>query len=78
MIIVQQFLQISEIHNNNVKCSHGSAITRLDEEKIFYLESRGIDKTDAETLLIEGFYDIILTNIIDEKLREAIRKEALE
>lgn len=69
-----------EIHNDNVKCSHSSAITRLDEEKIFYLESRGISKTDAEKLLIEGFYETIITdtNIPNEQLKESIRTEVLE
>jgi len=67
-----------EIHNNDVKCSHGSTITRLDEEKIFYLESRGINKNDAEKLLIDGFYNIILSNITNETLRNEIRIEVLK
>ncbi|MGV8086708.1 MAG: SufD family Fe-S cluster assembly protein [Candidatus Woesearchaeota archaeon] len=67
-----------EIHNDQVKCSHGSSITQIDEEKLFYLESRGIDKNNAEKLLIEGFYDIILAHIPSDTLRKSIREEVLE
>jgi Fe-S cluster assembly scaffold protein SufB len=62
-----------EIHNNEVKCTHGSTITTLDEDKIFYLQSRGISKEEASKILIEGFYDKILNDITDEKLREEIK-----
>ncbi|HYD03734.1 MAG TPA: SufD family Fe-S cluster assembly protein [Alphaproteobacteria bacterium] len=67
-----------EIHNHNVKCTHGSTITKLDKEKIFYLESRGLEKKDAEQLIIEGFYDKALNGISDESLRESIKTEILE
>jgi len=66
-----------KIHNDKVKCSHGSTITRLDEEKIFYLQSRGLDRNDAEKLLVEGFYEKILADIDDESLRDKIRLEVL-
>lgn len=67
-----------EIHNDKVKCTHGSTISRIDAEKIFYLQSRGLSKDEAESLMIEGFYDIILNEIQDEKLRGEIRKEVIE
>jgi Fe-S cluster assembly protein SufD len=66
-----------EIHNHDVKCTHGSTITKLDKEKIFYLQSRGILKDDAEKLLVDGFYEQILSKITSEELRNQIREEIL-
>ncbi len=67
-----------EIHNDKVKCTHGSTISRIDEEKVFYLQSRGLSKKEAESLMIEGFYDTVLNEIPDEKIREDIRNEVVE
>ncbi|MFT4250651.1 MAG: Fe-S cluster assembly protein SufD [Candidatus Woesearchaeota archaeon] len=45
-----------QIRNNDVKCSHGATIGRVDEEHLFYLTSRGIDKQTATRILVEGFF----------------------
>ncbi len=44
-----------EIYADDVKCSHGATIGRLDDEALYYLRSRGISRTDARRLLISGF-----------------------
>ena len=44
-----------EIHNNDVKCGHGSTICRLDDDAIFYLRSRGIDLETARSVLTYAF-----------------------
>lgn len=44
-----------EIRNNDVKCSHGATIGRIDEEHLFYLTSRGLSKQEAKRILIQGF-----------------------
>jgi len=44
-----------EIMNNNVKCTHSSSITKLDDEKIFYLMTRGINEKNAIELLMNAF-----------------------
>lgn len=44
-----------EIHADDVKCSHGASIGRLDEQQLFYLRSRGIDAESARALLIGAF-----------------------
>ena len=67
-----------KIHNDDVKCSHGSTITRIDAEKIFYLKSRGISSSEAQALIIEGLYDEILLDVNDEELRLKLREEILE
>ena len=43
------------IHADNVKCSHGATVGDLDEEALFYLQSRGISGDEARGLLIKGF-----------------------
>ena len=43
------------INTDDVKCSHGSTTGQLNEEAIFYFQSRGISKKDARALLISGF-----------------------
>lgn len=44
-----------EIENNEVKASHSASVGKIDEEQLFYLESRGVEKRDAENLIIKGF-----------------------
>ncbi len=48
-----------EILNNDVRCTHGSTIGKIDQEQLFYLLSRGIPREDAEQLIIQGFFDEI-------------------
>ncbi len=45
-----------EIENNDVHCSHASAVGPIDEEQRFYLESRGVPPEVAERLIVEGFF----------------------
>jgi Fe-S cluster assembly protein SufD len=56
-----------EIKNNNVKCSHGSSISRLDREKIFYLETRGLDEKSAKDVMINAFLSSILENLEEDE-----------
>ena len=44
-----------EIQADDVKCKHGSAVSKLDEEQLFYLQSRGIDHCTAKNILIDAF-----------------------
>ena len=44
-----------EIYADDVKCSHGSTVGKLDEEALFYLRSRGLSRTQARALLTRGF-----------------------
>lgn len=55
-----------EILNNEVKCSHGSTISRIKDEDLFYFESRGIDKDFARLMLVEGF---LLANVSNNKIK---------
>ncbi|MGB3134896.1 MAG: SufD family Fe-S cluster assembly protein, partial [Candidatus Macondimonas sp.] len=44
-----------EILADEVQCSHGASVGQLDETALFYLQSRGLDRETARTLLIEAF-----------------------
>ena len=49
-----------EIENNDVRCSHASAVGPVDEQQRFYLESRGVPPEVAEQLIVLGFLDEVL------------------
>ena len=63
-----------EIYADDVKCSHGSTSGNLDEEAIFYLMSRGINRDDAKKLLIKGF----LTDSVESITNKEIKKYFLK
>ncbi len=52
-----------EIIADNVKCSHGATVSQLDDEEVFYLQSRGLDKVSAYNLLVDAFAAEILNQI---------------
>ena len=61
-----------EIYADDVKCSHGATIGRLNEEEQFYMRSRGITLEDAKVLQMISFVAPVLENIEDETEREAV------
>jgi Fe-S cluster assembly protein SufD len=64
-----------EIYADDVKCSHGTAIGRLDENALFYLRSRGLDEREARALLTQGFAAQVLNALPSEALRDALSAE---
>lgn len=61
-----------EIYADDVKCSHGATIGRLNEEEQFYMRSRGISLEDAKVLQMISFIAPVLENIKDEAERENV------
>ncbi len=61
-----------EIYADDVKCSHGATIGRLNEEEQFYMRSRGISLEDAKVLQMISFIAPVLENITDEAERESV------
>jgi Fe-S cluster assembly protein SufD len=61
-----------EIYADDVKCSHGSTMGQLDDNALFYLRSRGIDKREARLLLMFAFAHEVIQNIKVEALQERI------
>lgn len=64
-----------EIYADDVKCTHGATIGRLNEEEQFYMRSRGITLEEARVLQMVSFASPVLENIKDEKLRAEIQEE---
>ncbi len=59
-----------EIWSEDVVCSHGSAVGPLPEEELFYLQTRGLKKTQAEKLLLSSFFNDIVPNEFDTHIEE--------
>jgi Fe-S cluster assembly protein SufD len=64
-----------EIENNDVKCSHASAVGPVDPEQRFYLESRGVPTAEAERLIVAGFFDDVLSRFPAVQVAELVRAE---
>ncbi|MFL2812773.1 MAG: SufB/SufD family protein [Paracoccaceae bacterium] len=64
-----------EIYADDVVCSHGSISGTLNEDHLFYLQSRGIPLVVSQKLLIQAFFAEILNEIKDEKLINHIQKQ---
>ena len=60
---------ILEINNDDVVCSHGAASGKADEEVLFYLASRGISKSEAERIYIQGFLSEFIEKIEDVEMQ---------
>lgn len=60
-----------EIWADDVKCSHGCTTGQLDEEAIFYLRSRGIEKSKAQSLMLNAF----AADTLQEVKQELVKKE---
>jgi Fe-S cluster assembly protein SufD len=58
-----------EILADDVRCTHGATVGKLEQEPLFYLKSRGIPDKEAERLLVEGFFDPIMQRIPFEGVR---------
>ncbi|MEK6751807.1 MAG: Fe-S cluster assembly protein SufD [Chloroflexota bacterium] len=58
-----------EILADDVRCTHGATVGKLEAEPLFYLKSRGIPQREAEQLVVEGFFDPIMQRIPFEGVR---------
>jgi Fe-S cluster assembly protein SufD len=61
-----------EIMANDVRCTHGATVGRVDLEQLFYLQSRGLSRPEAERLIVRGFFQDVLDRIELEPVREAV------
>jgi Fe-S cluster assembly protein SufD len=66
-----------EILADDVRCTHGATVGKLEQEPLFYLESRGIPPKDSERILVEGFFDPIMQRIPFEGVRERFQQAIL-
>nr|MBA2626022.1 SufD family Fe-S cluster assembly protein [Acidimicrobiia bacterium] len=64
-----------EIENNDVRCSHASAVGPVDEDQRFYLESRGVPPAVAERLIVLGFFEEVFDRLPVPGAAGALRAE---
>ena len=63
-----------EIYADDVKASHGATTGQLDESALFYMQQRGISRDTATKLLLEAFFDEVISTLSDEQQQEQIRQ----
>ncbi|MBV6400456.1 MAG: hypothetical protein CNIPEHKO_00743 [Anaerolineales bacterium] len=63
-----------EILADDVRCTHGATVGKLEAEPLFYLKSRGIPQNEAEKIVVEGFFDPIFQRIPFEGVRERFQQ----
>jgi Fe-S cluster assembly protein SufD len=61
-----------EIYADDVKCSHGATVGQLDEDALFYLQSRGIPKEESRLMLMDAFTWDVISKIKQPALQERI------
>ena len=61
-----------EILANDVRCTHGATVSRVDREELFYAMARGLSRGEAERLIVRGFFQDILDRIEFAAVREAV------
>ena len=67
-----------EIETAEVKCSHAGAVGRVDDEHLFYLQSRGVPRDVAKRLIVYGFFQEVLEQIRLEELRTELDEAVAE
>ncbi len=64
-----------EILTDEVKASHAATIGRLDDEQIFYLQSRGVEENAAREILAQGFLNEVFSRVGDPQIVDKMKKE---
>lgn len=63
-----------EILADDVRCTHGATVGKIDPDSVFYLLSRGIPYAEAEHLIVEGFFDPIMQRIPFDGVRKRFQQ----
>jgi Fe-S cluster assembly protein SufD len=72
-------IPVLEIEQYDIlRCSHGATAGPVDEEQLFYLESRGIEHKEAERMLVDAFFQEVLDRIPDEAVRGGVQTALAE
>ena len=54
----------------DVRCTHGATISQVEEEHLFYLQARGIERSEAQKLIVEGFFRPVIDRIPVEEIQD--------
>ena len=72
---ISRSLPVLLCHEEDVEGAHGVSTGKIDEEKLFYLMSRGISLKDAKRLIINANYNLVIDKIPDEEIKKTIKEE---
>jgi Fe-S cluster assembly protein SufD len=68
-----------EILADDVRCTHGATVGKIDSEQIYYLMARGLPEIEAKRLIVEGFFEPIMDRIpfegVQDRFRHAIQQK---
>ena len=67
-----------EIYADDVKCTHGATIGRLDEKGIFYLRARGIKREEAQKMMMRAYIGEVLKGMKHEKAKETLLEKIID
>jgi Fe-S cluster assembly protein SufD len=67
-----------EIEANDVQCSHASTVGPIDDDQLYYLESRGVTPEDAERLIVLGFFEDVFERLPVPSMVSALRRDVSE
>lgn len=59
-----------EIAANDVRCTHGATVSQVEEEHLFYLQTRGVPRSEAQKLIVEGFFRPVIDRIPVEEVQD--------
>ena len=63
------------VSSDDVSASHGGTVGELDESAIFYMQTRGLDRAAAVRIIVEGFFEPLISELGDEPLEELVREK---
>jgi Fe-S cluster assembly protein SufD len=66
------------VSSDDVSASHGGTVGELDETAIFYMQSRGLDRPAAVRVIVEGFFEPLISELEDEPLQELVRTKVAD
>jgi Fe-S cluster assembly scaffold protein SufB len=66
------------VSSDDVSASHGGTVGELDEKAIFYMQTRGLDRPAAVRVIVEGFFEPLISELEDEPLEELVRAKVAE
>jgi Fe-S cluster assembly scaffold protein SufB len=66
------------VSSDDVSASHGGTVGELDEAAIFYMQSRGLDRPTAVRVIVEGFFEPLISELADEPLEQLVRAKVAD
>ncbi len=62
------------IEADDVKASHAATTGRIDPNEVYYLQSRGFSKDEAEGVIVDGFFESLLSKITDDEIKKEMHE----